>query len=102
MLSRLGYKADIAVNGLRAVEAVERTSYDVILMDIQMPEMTGIDAARITREKLGARCPTIFALTAEDLSGEEDFHSIGFDGYLRKPLQAVMLQRLLKTVKPLN
>ena len=102
MLSRLGYKADIAVNGLRAVEAVEKNRYDVVLMDVQMPEMNGVDAARITREKLGPHCPTIFALTAEDLSGEGDFAASGFDGYLRKPLQAASLQNLLKTVKPLN
>jgi len=103
MLSRLGYGADLAVNGLRAIEAVEKTTYDVVLMDIQMPEMNGIDAVRIIREKLGDKCPTIFALTAEDLAGDEGrFLSIGFDGYLRKPLQAGMLQGLLKTVVPLR
>jgi CheY-like chemotaxis protein len=101
MLSRLGYVADLAVNGLRAIEAIEKTSYDVVLMDIQMPEMNGIDAVRIVREKLGDNCPTIFALTAEDLAGDsERFRSVGFDGYLRKPLQVNMLQSLLKTVKP--
>jgi signal transduction histidine kinase/CheY-like chemotaxis protein len=103
MLSRLGYVADLAVNGLRAVEAVEKAEYDVVLMDIQMPEMNGIDAARLIRKKTGVHCPTIFALTAEDLSGDNEkdaFLNLGFDGYLRKPLQANMLQGLLKTVKP--
>ena len=101
MLARLGYVADLAVNGLRAVEAVEKKTYDVVLMDIQMPEMNGIDAVRIIRKKLCDNCPTLFALTAEDLEGEDKrFLSIGFDGYLRKPLQANMLQGLLKTVKP--
>jgi CheY-like chemotaxis protein len=101
MLSRLGYSADVAVNGLRAVEAVEKKDYDVVLMDVQMPEMNGIDATRIVREKLGSKCPTIFALTAEDMaSNKTDYKHYGFDGYLRKPLQAVMLQSLLKTVKP--
>jgi CheY-like chemotaxis protein len=100
MLSRLGYEADLAVNGLRAIEAVANTAYDLVLMDIQMPEMNGIDATRITREKLGSKCPTIFALTAEDLDGDEQkYLDVGFDGYLRKPLQATMLQELLKTVK---
>ncbi len=103
MLSRLGYTADLAVNGLRAVEAVEKTCYDVVLMDVQMPEMNGIEATRIVRQKLGDNCPTILALTAEDLASEnEGFLDIGFDGYLRKPLQASMLQNLLKTVKPLK
>jgi len=103
MLSRLGYTADLACNGLRAVEAVEKAVYDVILMDIQMPEMNGIDAVRIIREKSGLNGPTIFALTAEDLAGDDEknaFLRFGFDGYLRKPLQANLLQGLLKTVKP--
>jgi signal transduction histidine kinase/CheY-like chemotaxis protein len=103
MLSRLGYSADLAVNGLRAVEAVQEREYDVVLMDVQMPEMNGIDAARHTREKLGPRCPTLYALTAEDLAGEEQpYRDIGFDGYLRKPLDAKALQGLLKSVKPLT
>jgi signal transduction histidine kinase/DNA-binding response OmpR family regulator len=101
MLSRLGYVADLAVNGLCAVQAIEKKTYDVVLMDIQMPEMNGIDAVRIIREKLGGNCPTIFALTAEDLAGDQEkFLSLGFNGYLRKPLQAVTLQSLLKTVNP--
>jgi signal transduction histidine kinase/DNA-binding response OmpR family regulator len=100
MLSRLGYSADVAVNGLRVIEAVEKVDYDVVLMDVQMPEMNGIDATRIVKQKLGSKCPRIFALTAEDLSeGDSEFTRCGFDGYLRKPLQAPLLQNLLKTVK---
>jgi CheY-like chemotaxis protein len=103
MLSRLGYTADLAVNGLRAVEAVQQREYDVVLMDVQMPEMNGIDAARHTREKLGERCPTLFALTAEDLAGDDQpYRDVGFDGYLRKPLDAKALQGLLKSVKALT
>jgi signal transduction histidine kinase/CheY-like chemotaxis protein len=103
MLSRLGYRADLADNGRLAVEAIERTSYDLVLMDIQMPEMNGIDAAHISREKLGPDCPKIVALTAEALqSDQERFLRTGFDGYLSKPLQAHKLQDLLKTIKPHN
>jgi CheY-like chemotaxis protein len=103
MLSRLGYTVDLAVNGLRAVEAVQQREYDVVLMDVQMPEMNGIDATRHAREKLGERCPTIFALTAEDLgSDDQPFRDVGFDGYLRKPLDAKALQGLLKSVKALT
>ena len=103
MLSRLGYTADLAVNGLRAVEAVQAREYDVVLMDVQMPEMNGIDATRLSREKLSERCPAIFALTAEDLGGDDQpFRDVGFDGYLRKPLDAKALQGLLKSVKPLT
>jgi signal transduction histidine kinase/DNA-binding response OmpR family regulator len=106
MLSRLGYTADLAVNGKRAVEAVqeaavEKEAYDVVLMDVQMPEMNGIDATCLIRKKFGSACPVIFALTAEDLEGEtKKFLDLGFDGYLRKPLQAILLQELLKTVQP--
>jgi CheY-like chemotaxis protein len=103
MLSRLGYTADMAVNGQRAVEAMEKNPYDLVLMDIQMPEMNGIDATRLAREKLGAKCPSIIALTAEALEGDQErFLGLGFTGYLSKPLQAQTLQEMLKTVKPLS
>ncbi len=101
MLARLGYTADLAANGLRAVDAIGKTQYDLILMDIQMPEMNGIEAATLIREKLGTQCPAIFALTAEALEGDQKrFMSLGFDGYLSKPLQAHTLQNVLKTIKP--
>ena len=81
MLSRLGYLADLAPDGRRALNAIEKTAYYLILMDIQMPDMNGIDAARIIREKLGAKCPSIFALTAEALEGDKQrFLGLGFDG----------------------
>jgi signal transduction histidine kinase/CheY-like chemotaxis protein len=99
MLSRLGYKADLAADGEKAVNAVENAEYDLILMDIQMPSMNGIDAARTIREKLGARCPSIFALTAEALEGDKQrFLGLGFDGYLSKPLQIHTLQDALVLV----
>jgi CheY-like chemotaxis protein len=101
MLSRLGYKADLARDGQQALHAVEKGQYDLILMDIQMPNLNGIDAARIIREKLGVKCPVIFALTAEALEGDKQrFLGLGFDGYLSKPLQIHTLQETLKTVNP--
>jgi len=102
MLSQLGYTADLAVNGLKAVEAASNSMYDLILMDIQMPEMDGVEATCLVREKLGAKCSYIVALTAEALEGDrERFLSLGFDGYLSKPLRAQALQDTLKLVKPL-
>jgi CheY-like chemotaxis protein len=99
MLSRLGYNADLAPDGQRALNVVEKAEYDLILMDIQMPNMNGIDAARIIREKLGAKCPAIFALTAEALEGDKQrFLDLGFDGYLSKPLQTHTLKDTLKTI----
>ena len=101
MLSRLGYTADLASDGLRAVAAVEKAEYDLILMDIQMPNMNGIDAGRLIRERLRANCPSIFALTAEALEGDEQrFLHLGFDGYLSKPLQIQTIQEALRKIVP--
>jgi signal transduction histidine kinase/CheY-like chemotaxis protein len=100
MISQLGYSADLASDGQLALDAVGKAQYDLILMDIQMPNMNGIDAARTIREKLGASCPPIFALTAEALEGDKQrFLDLGFDGYLSKPLQTGTLQKTLKTIK---
>jgi two-component system, sensor histidine kinase len=100
MLSLLGYSVDLAADGQGALHSVEEAEYDLILMDIQMPNMNGIDAARIIREKLGAKCPSIVALTAEALEGDKQrFLALGFDGYLSKPLQTQSLQNALKSVK---
>ena len=101
MLSRLGYTADLATDGQRALNAAEKVGYDLILMDIQMPNMNGIDAARIIRERLGAKCPSIFALTAEALEGDKQrFLGLGFDGYMSKPLQIHTLQETLQMINP--
>ena len=96
MLSRLGYAADLAKDGQRALDAVAKAQYDLILMDIQMPNLNGIDAARLIREKQGENGPSIFALTAEALEGDKQrFLGLGFDGYLSKPLQTQTLQEAL-------
>jgi CheY-like chemotaxis protein len=100
MLSRLGYTADLAVDGYQVVQAAKKKRYDLILMDVQMPNMNGIAATRMIREELGAVSPFIVALTAEALEGDEArFIGEGFDGYLSKPLQAAKLQTMLKAVK---
>jgi signal transduction histidine kinase/CheY-like chemotaxis protein len=99
MLDQSGYTADLARNGREAVEAVAATTYDLVLMDIQMPEMDGIEAMRTIRERLGAEAPFLVALTAEALEGDrERFLASGFDEYLSKPLQAAALQNLLRSV----
>ena len=101
MLSRLGYTADLAVNGLRVLDALGKSQYDLILMDIHMPEMDGIEAARIIRERYRDKKPTIIALTAEALEGDrERFLALGFDNYLSKPLKPKALQEMLKSVDP--
>ena len=99
MLGQLSYTADLANNGREAVEAVAETNYDLVLMDIQMPEMDGLEAMRLIRERMGVRAPYLVALTAEALEGDrERFLASGFDNYLSKPLKASSLQELLLSV----
>jgi CheY-like chemotaxis protein len=99
LLGRLGYAADLAGNGVEVLEAVGKASYDLVLMDVQMPEMDGVEAMRRLREKLGERCPFISALTAEALEGDrERFLGLGFDGYLSKPLSPEKLRVVLEEV----
>jgi CheY-like chemotaxis protein len=99
MLGQFGYSSDVARNGREAVEAVAAVTYDLVLMDIQMPEMDGLEAVRLIRERLGTRAPFLVALTAEALEGDrERFLASGFDNYLSKPLQAGALGDLLSSV----
>jgi signal transduction histidine kinase/DNA-binding response OmpR family regulator len=99
MLAKLGYQADLAANGREALEAATKKPYDLILMDVQMPEMDGIEAARRIREQCGKECPFIAALTADALQGDrERLLALSFDEYLSKPLSAEALQNLLRSV----
>ncbi len=99
MLDQLGYTADLARNGREAVNALVDTTYDLVLMDIQMPEMDGVEAMRLIRAAMGPQAPYIVALTAEALEGDrERFLASGFDNYLSKPLKAAALQELLRSV----
>jgi CheY-like chemotaxis protein len=89
MLRQLGYRAEFVADGAAAVQELERRSYDLILMDVQMPEMDGVEATRQIRHRLAAdRQPMIVALTASALVGDrERFLAAGMDGYLSKPIQ---------------
>jgi PAS domain S-box-containing protein len=96
MLSRFGYTADLASNGREAFEAATGSAYDLILMDIQMPDVDGIEALRMIKDALGRGCPFVAALTAEALEGDEKrFMELGFDAYLSKPLQVAKLEKIL-------
>jgi signal transduction histidine kinase/CheY-like chemotaxis protein/HPt (histidine-containing phosphotransfer) domain-containing protein len=97
ILSRLGYSAHLASNGLEALEALKRQSYDVILMDVQMPEMDGLEATRQIRHLYkGIPSPRIIALTASAMRGDrEKCLAAGMDDYITKPLRIEELQRAL-------
>lgn len=95
LLKNLGYRCDLAANGRQAVDAVERQAYDVVLMDIQMPVMDGIDSARAIRaaEREGGRRRTpIVALTANALSHQvQEYLAAGMDGHVAKPIEIAKL-----------
>ena len=96
-LEKMGYRADLAQNGREVVQRIEHRAYDVVLMDIHMPEMDGIEALRFLTEKYGQRRPFAVALTANALQGDrERFLQLGFDAYLSKPLNAQALQEILR------
>src|SRR6185436_7357877 len=73
ILQQMGYRADLASNGLEAVQSVERQTYDVILMDVQMPEMDGLEATRRITAKWSAEArPRIVAMTANAMQGDRE------------------------------
>lgn len=96
MLQRLGYRADVAGNGLEVIEALERQSYDVILMDIQMPEMDGLEATRRIHQLWPDQHPHIVAVTANAMHSDRDVClGAGMDYYLSKPIRIEELAEVL-------
>ncbi len=98
VLELFGYRADMAANGLEVLEAFQRQDYDVVLMDIQMPEMSGEEATQSLRESLPAhRQPYIIALTANAMQGDrERFLAAGMDDYISKPMRSEQLRQALR------
>jgi CheY-like chemotaxis protein len=95
LLERLGYRPNVVSNGLEAVEAVRRQDYDLVLMDIQMPEMDGLEAARCIVSS--GRHPHLIALTANVLNDDrEECLEAGMDDFLEKPLDLDTLRRALE------
>ncbi len=99
-LNNLGYRCDLAANGREALEAVERQSYDVVLMDVQMPVMDGFEAVReICRRYPEAKRPRVIALTANAMEGDrEKCLRNGMDDYLSKPIRPAELEQKLRDV----
>ena len=97
MLDRLGYRADLAADGIEALERLQLKRYDIVLMDIQMPRMNGLEATReIQARAVGGRCPVVIGMSAH--VGTQDRQQgldAGMIDYLTKPVQLAQLRDLL-------
>jgi len=104
LLDRMGYRADMAANGLEVIDALERQVYDVVLMDIQMPEMDGLEATRqIITRWAGISRPAIIAMTAGAMEGDREAAlAAGMDHYITKPIRVEELISALYQVKPVK
>jgi PAS domain S-box-containing protein len=98
LLGQMGYRADVAANGLEAIEAVERQTYDVVLMDVQMPELDGLEASReITRRWPAEGRPRLVAMTANAMQDDRDLcAAAGMDDYVAKPVRVEELVAALE------
>ena len=102
LMQRLGYQADVAANGLEVLDALQRQPYDVVLMDVQMPEMDGLTATRQIRQIFSTQTqPHIIAMTASATQGDRQAClAAGMDDYIAKPIRLPMLQQALSQCSP--
>jgi CheY-like chemotaxis protein len=98
ILARLGYQVQIVNNGVEAVQEIQHQRYDVVLMDVQMPEMDGLEATRVIVEQWPPeQRPYIIAMTAHALTGDEEkCIAAGMNGYVSKPIQLEKLMTALE------
>ena len=100
LLEKRGHRVTVTANGREAVEALANQTFDLVLMDVQMPEMDGFEATAVIREREkhnGAHIP-IIALTAHAMKGDrERCLTAGMDGYLSKPIRSQELDDILET-----
>jgi len=98
ILDKLGYRADLAANGLEAVQSVKNINYDIVFMDVLMPEMDGFEATRIIVDEFSNETrPKIIAMTANAMQGDRDTCiAAGMDDYLSKPIRIEELQAALQ------
>ena len=102
LLQQMGYRADLASNGIEAIESIERQPYDVVLMDVQMPEMDGLEASRrIVARFPDDERPRIVAMTANAMQGDrEACLAAGMDDYVTKPIRVEELVAALTRTEP--
>ncbi len=97
LLTKSGCRVTLAESGAEAIDKVQHNRYDLIFMDIQMPEMDGVTATRLIKELKGVHVPPITAMTAYSMREDrEKFLSQGFDDYVPKPIKAYMLIEKVK------
>ncbi len=98
LLERIGYRADVAANGLEVIRALERQTYDVVLMDVQMPEMDGLEATRAIRARWSPdEAPRIVAMTANAMRDDrEECLAAGMDDFVSKPVVLAQLAAALE------
>jgi signal transduction histidine kinase/CheY-like chemotaxis protein/ligand-binding sensor domain-containing protein len=104
LLEKLGYYADVATNGMEAIEAIKKKNYDLIFMDVQMPIMDGLEATRrICRQWAREHRPRIVAMTANAMQGDrEKCIEAGMDDYISKPINPQELAQALQRTAPLS
>ncbi len=102
LLERLGYRTDVAANGLEVLAALKRQDYDVIFMDVQMPEMDGLEATRRIRQEFpDQRQPRIIAMTANAMRGDREIClQAGMNDYIGKPIQVRELVAAIERCNP--
>jgi CheY-like chemotaxis protein len=99
LLERMGLRADVAGDGHEVLDALSRQRYDVVLMDIQMPELDGVEATRRIRQRSGEDGPWIIAMTANVMQGDrEAYLAAGMDDYVSKPIRPGELAEALAKV----
>ncbi|MEM8828081.1 MAG: DUF3365 domain-containing protein [Cyanobacteria bacterium P01_G01_bin.19] len=102
ILKQMGYRADIANNGIEVIAALRRQIYDVVLMDMQMPEMDGLTATKLIYEEFDPKIrPRIIAMTANAMTGDrKTYLAAGMDDYVSKPIRVKELREALVKCKP--
>jgi len=99
LLHHLGYRADVVASGVEVLDALERQNYDVILMDVQMPEMDGLEATRRLKARFGDAAPRVIAMTASAMLGDrEKCLAAGMDAYVSKPVELDHVRAVLLAV----
>lgn len=100
MLKKLDHDVDLATNGFEAIEAIKRKCYDIVFMDIEMPEMDGLEATKIIRQQMHSE-PKIIVLTA--FSNYRDIClDVGADDFLTKPISIEMLKNAIECSMPVS